>query len=126
MGLFIVLFALGVVGIILLFAVPYQSPKLDALSIDLVIFCVCSLLVASFILIGTRADTRSFALALEQTRATIEDARSNEGISEYEIAALQQSIIDCNVRLVNSQYWQKNPWINWFIPAWIQELELLR
>ena len=129
MGIILVLLAVAAGGIVLL-CVTSSNHSYDCGLHDIgSIVTVCGiifLLVAGLVLIGTRTSIRSEMLGLEQTRITIENARSNEGISKYEIAALQQKIVDYNAWLAITKYWQRNLWVNWFIPAWVQELELLK
>jgi len=122
MGIILVLLALAVVGTIVF---RYTTDPHEV-GMTMMVCAMVFLFLASFSLTGIRMDIRSKTLGFEQTRITIENARSNEGISEYEIAALQQKVVEYNAWLIVAQYWQRNLWVNWFIPASVQELEPLR
>jgi len=59
-------------------------------------------------------------------RATVEAARQNEHISELELAALQQKIIEVNKWLASTQYYRRLFWTNIFYPPVVLELEPIR
>jgi len=59
-------------------------------------------------------------------KATVEAARQNEHISELELAALQQKIIEANKWLASTQYYRRLFWTNIFYPPVVLELEPIR
>ena len=72
--------------------------------------------------LAVNGEVREF-LAL---KATVEAARQNEHISELELAALQQKIIDANKWLASTQYYRRLLWTNIFYPPVVLELEPIR
>lgn len=72
--------------------------------------------------ISTMAEVEQF----NSVKNTLESARLNIEISEFELAAIQQKVIEENKWLVASQYWAKHPLTNWFWPSEIAELELIK
>jgi len=59
-------------------------------------------------------------------KATVDAARQNENISELELAALQQKIIEANKWLASTQYYRRLFWTNVFYPPVVLELEPIR
>jgi len=72
-----------------------------------------------------RAEARTNALSIEAARRTVIAARSSD-VSEYELAALQASVMEYNTWLADAQYWQKHPWFGVFTPAYVQDIEPIR
>ncbi|MBA7678269.1 hypothetical protein ES703_86542 [subsurface metagenome] len=72
--------------------------------------------------IMTMAEIEQF----NSVKGSLERARLNDQISEFELAAIQQTVIDQNKWLVASQYWAKHPLTNWFWPEEILKLELIK
>jgi len=67
-------------------------------------------------------EVREF-LALKDT---VDAARQNESLSELELAALQQKIIEANKWLASTQYYRRLFWTNVFYPPTVLELEPIR
>lgn len=63
--------------------------------------------------------------AFKQVKKSIEVAREQGDITEYERAALQNKIIDWNSWLVRKQYWNNSMW-DMFIPDEVMNLEPLK
>jgi len=72
--------------------------------------------------LAVNGDVREF-LAL---KATVKAARQNEYISELELAALQQKIIEANKWLASTQYYRRLFWTNIFYPPVVLDLEPIR
>lgn len=72
--------------------------------------------------ISTRAEIEQF----NSVKETLESARMNIEMSEFELAAIQQKVIEENKWLVASQYWAKHPMTNWFWPREILKLDLIK
>jgi len=125
-------------GVLLIVAVPFMLVAMYALWQRTRWYGVSSwvvgLLVAPGILFGAvlftlgvcrlevNGEVREF-LAL---KATVEAARQNEHISELELAALQQKIIEVNKWLASTQYYRRLFWTNVFYPPVVLELEPIR
>jgi len=72
--------------------------------------------------LAVNGDMREF-LAL---KATVEAARQNESVSDLELAALQQKIIEANRWLASTQYYRRLFWTNVFYPPVVLDLEPIR
>ena len=72
--------------------------------------------------ISTGAEIEQF----NSVKDTLESARMNIEISEFELAAIQQKVIDQNKWLANAHYWAKHPLTNWFWPKEMLELDLIK
>ena len=59
-------------------------------------------------------------------KATIDAARQNESVSELELAALQQKIIEANKWLASTQYYRRLFWTSVFYPPMVLDLEPIR
>jgi len=59
-------------------------------------------------------------------KATVEAARQNEDVSELELAALQQKVVEANKWLASSQYYRNLFWTSVFYPPEVLELEPIR
>ena len=59
-------------------------------------------------------------------KATVEAARRDENISELELAALQQKVVEANKWLASAQYYRKLFWTSVFYPPAVLELEPIR
>ena len=57
---------------------------------------------------------------------TLLDARGNAGISAIELAAIQTEIIKANRWLAGTQFYAKNLWTNWFVPASVLDLKPIK
>lgn len=59
-------------------------------------------------------------------KITIEEARGNPDISEFEMATLQLKVIEKNEWLADRQFWAKNKLSNWFYPKKILDLKPIK
>jgi len=126
-------------GVLLIVAVPFVLIALYAmwqtkrryggmscgtigLLVALGILLVAVLFTLGVCRLAVNGDVREF-LAL---KATVEAARLNEHISELELAALQQKIIEANKWLASTQYYRRLFWTNVFYPPVVLELEPIR
>ena len=66
-----------------------------------------------------RSAIRAEILKFKSVQTTLETARQNPVISELELAAIQQKVVESNEWLVCAQYWAKHPLVNWF---WVQDV----
>lgn len=72
--------------------------------------------------ITTMAEIEQF----NSVKGSLERARMNDQISEFELAAIQQKVIDQNKWLAASQYWAEHPLTSWFWPKEIVTLGLIK
>ena len=72
--------------------------------------------------IATKAEIAQF----NSVKETLESARLNDQISEFELAAIQQKVIDQNKWLANAHFWAKYPLTNWFWPKEILKLNRIK
>jgi len=94
----------------------------EGLLIALGFFLVVSLITIGVSRLTVNGEVREF-MALQ---ATVEAARQNAHISELELAALQQKIIEANKWLASTQYYRRMLWTNIFYPPVVLELEPIR
>jgi len=125
-------------GVLLIVAVPFMlvavyalwqtkrwggmSSGVVGLLVGLGILLAAVLLSLGLCRLTVNGEVREF-VALQ---ATVEAARQNEYISELELAALQQKIIDANKWLASTQYYRRLFWTNVFYPPAVLELEPIR
>ena len=50
----------------------------------------------------------------EAVQSTLDRARLNENISPFELAAIQQKVVEKNEELASMKFWVKHPLSNWF------------
>jgi len=127
------------VGVVLIVAVPFVLAAIYALwqtkrgggmsSEEVGLLVGLGILLAAVLLfllgacrLTVNGKIREF-LALE---ATVHAARQNESISELELAALQQKIIEANKWLASAKYYRRLFWTNVFYPPAVLELEPIR
>jgi len=55
------------------------------------------------------------------TKLSVENARASD-VSQFELATMQNEIIERNSWLATNQYFQKNPITSWFVPRSIKFL----
>jgi len=72
--------------------------------------------------LAVNGEVREF-LALKDT---VEAARQNEHISELELVALQQKVIEANKWLASAQYYRHLFWTDIFYPPAVLELEPIK
>ena len=125
-------------GVLLIVAVPFALAAMYALwqrtrwygvsswvvglLVGLGILLAAVLLSLGLCRLTVNGEVRGF-VALQ---ATVEAARQNEHISELELAALQQKIIEANKWLASTQYYRRLFWTNVFFPPVVLELEPIR
>lgn len=80
------------------------------------------IIVLIFHPISTRAEIEQF----NSVKNTLESARLNIEISDLELAAIQQKVIEENKWLVASQFWANHPLTNWYWPKEISKLDLIK
>jgi len=80
---------------------------------------VLVLMLLPLIRAGSAADVSGF----NAVRQTLEVARASSDVSELELAAIQQKVVEQNRLLATAQYWARNPLTNWFYVREILELE---
>ena len=84
-----------------------------------------ALLIALLVFPLERMGIRSNIEQYYATKETIERARSNKNISDMELAALQHKVVEINSWLKRKQYWNKNVWIEVYIPDEVDTLQPL-
>ena len=126
-------------GVLLIVAVPFvlaaiyalwqkrkqwggMSSGVVGLLVGLGILLAAVLLSLGLCRLTVNGEVREF-VALQ---STVETARQNEHISELELAALQQKIIEANKWLASTQYFRRLFWTNIFYPPVVLELEPIR
>jgi len=65
---------------------------------------LAALLMVLMLLI-TRIESMAGLVEFDSVAQTVVTARTNDGISEFELAALQASVIEANMWLASAQYW---------------------
>lgn len=76
-------------------------------------------LVVCLILPISRMEVQADIRAFRSVGLSLETARANPDISEFELAAIQQEVIDANRWLAKAKYLVENPLINWF---WVKDV----
>jgi hypothetical protein len=59
-------------------------------------------------------------------QSTLNEARSNSQISQFELAAIQQKAVELNAELATKQFWAKSLWTNWFYSKKVLDIALIR
>ena len=62
----------------------------------------------------------------DAVKQTVEQSRNNPDVSELEVAALSQSIVEINKDVASVQFWAKNPITNWYHSKKVLELTPIR
>jgi len=83
------------------------------------------LLIAGMVLPFTRMVENARTLAWQAEQATIERARANPDVSEYERSAILLRITTINSEIVYKQHFANNSWFSMFYPESVREVELL-
>ena len=73
-----------------------------------------------------RISMKAEIVKFKSVQITLEEARQSESISEFELAAIQQKVVDSNRWLANAQFWKNHPLTKWFWPGEINELESIK
>ena len=77
-------------------------------------------LVVVLFLITNPVSVNGNLAGFRAVQQTVSVARQNDAaMSAYELAALQQKIVDQNQWLAKQQYWARHPLTNWFYPKGI-------
>jgi len=109
-------------GILLIVAVPFALAAMYALwQKRKRWYGISSWVVGLFVALGILLVAVLFTLGVCRLAA-----RQNESISELELAALQQKIIEANKWLASTQYYRRLFWTNVFYPPVVLELEPIR
>lgn len=126
MGIILLLVGLAVVaGIALYFGRRFYKKWLEISAITVGGIVAVGLLIICIALPINRAVVRADITKFQVVAATLEIARANENISSFELAALQQKVIDYNAWLAYIQYRQRSGWMGWFNPGEIRDLKPL-
>jgi len=96
----------------------HETEFLAIVTVVLGIVFIGSLFAIPISIIDINADIEKF-YATENSLAI---ARANSNISDLELAAIQQKVIEMNKWLATAQYWKKHPISNWFWPKKVLEL----
>jgi len=126
-------------GVLLIVAVPFMLVAMYAIWETKRRYCGMScgtvgllvalgiLLVAILFTFGVcRLEVNGEVKEFLALQATVEAARQNEHISELELAALQQKVVEANEWLASAQYYRRLFWTNVFYPPVVLELEPIR
>ncbi len=81
------------------------------------------LIIVVFVLILNPILINAEILQFKSVGITLETARRNPEISKFELAAIQQKVVEMNKWLANAKFWAKHPLTNWFWPKEISRLE---
>ena len=125
-------------GIVLIVGVPFGLVGLYALwqnwrwgeesdRVFAAMLVLGGLLVVIFFVLGVnRLEENGKIQEFLAVKATVEAARRDENISELELAALQQKVVEANKWLASAQYYRKLFWTSIFYPPSVLELEPIR
>jgi len=125
-------------GIVLIIGVPFGLVGLYALwqnwrwggesdKVFAAVLVLGGLLAVIFFVLGVnRLEENGKIQEFLAIKATVEAARQNEDVSELELAALQQKVVEANKWLASAQYYRKLFWTSIFYPPSVLELEPLR
>ena len=83
-------------------------------------------LVVCMDMIGDRISTLAKIQEFKATAETVKIARDNPDISTFELAAVQQKVIDSNRWLASKQWYRQNPFFSWFVPKSVMSLKPIR
>jgi hypothetical protein len=96
---------------------------------DLIVFLMgvfaLLLCVAIFALPIEYYSAKSKIAEYKSVQTTLENARENKNANPYEIAAIQQKVVDSNKWLANKQYWNDTI-LGWYIPDEVDDLKPIR
>lgn len=93
---------------------------------DSIIWISCSIFVVALLALPfAHLINKNFILNYNATKATIEQARTEE-FNEIEKAAITKEIIEVNSWLTRTQYWNQTAIWGIFVPDVVMELELLK
>ena len=115
------IFVLGLLAITLLcLGVHFLTEDYDNVWGFIGIGSLCILVFISGVVLPLeRAGVKSKMLEFYSVERSLETARENSDISEFELAAIQQEIVCTNRWLAKAQYWAVHPLTNWF---WVQDV----
>jgi hypothetical protein len=83
------------------------------------------LLIVLFTLPFIHYSIKSQIVEFKSVQTTLENARENKNASPYEIAAIQQKVVDANKWLASNQYWNDTIF-GWYIPDEVDDLKPIR
>ena len=118
---------LSVIGLALLFLILCIVDDFcnEGLLIGLIVFGI----LAALILVAWPINYMTEVANIERFHSleqTLLNARANDNVSEYEIAAITQTVAEMNKDLASHQYWAAHPLTSWFYPKEILTLEPIR
>ena len=126
MILTLVSWAIFIVFLVLCFFVKDEWGDID----PLIIFTASGLgLIAFAFLLGVLINptcVKAEILEFNALQETVEKARMNPDISDFELVSIQQKIAEKNEWLVSAKFWAKNSLTNWFWPKDIFSLEPIK
>jgi len=108
------------------FAVHFLTDDYEAIWAGIGAIFGIILVIALVSLPFVRASTTADVLGFNAVKQTLELARVNPDISEWELAAIQQKVVEQNRLLARAQYWATHPLTNWFYVPEILELEPIK
>jgi hypothetical protein len=83
------------------------------------------LFIALLLLPFNYYSTKSEIVEFKSIQSTLENARENKNASPYEIAAIQQKVVDANKWLASNQYWNDTV-LGWYIPDEVDDLKPIK
>ena len=92
-----------------------------AASITFGLILLFVLILLPIMRVGSLSEISEFNSVID----SLEVARGGN-VSEFELAAIQQEIIEMNKWLASAQFWAKHPLTNWFLHGDILKLEPIR
>ncbi len=84
------------------------------------VFLAIAVVVLLIVIPISHMDLNASLREFDAVNDSLVRARTNLDISQFEIAAIQQKVIESNKWLANAQYWANHPFSNWFYPSIIK------
>ena len=113
-----ILTLVSIVGLVLCF-VLFKMTDNEGWGLGAFVFGILSLVVILSLIINPVV-VNGDLVGFRAVQQTVSVARQNDAaMSAYELAALQQKIVDQNQWLAKQQYWARHPLTNWFYPKGI-------
>lgn len=75
---------------------------------------------------GKEMCANAYVVKYEAVQKTVDDARNNENITQFELAAIQQKAVEKNEHLAGLKYWAEHPLCNWFYSKKILQIQPIR
>ena len=102
-----------------------MNSMLDDLIVFLMVVFSFLLYIAILALPIGYYSTKVKIVEFKSVQSTLENARENKNANPYEIAAIQQKVVDSNKWLANKQYWNDTI-LGWYIPDEVDDLKPIR